>query len=442
MLDLLAWSAAAYLVCRHGWPRLRRVASVACSYKAKALASAYFVSGLEPEPNSAPEVSDEAYYLMRFFRATVDRGARTATCSFLGLQPRVAAWRPGFGAALTRGGLPELPAPAIAPRAADFPAREIPALRPVVEAAFARAGLGADRRRTRAVVVLKDGAIAAERYAPGFGPQTPLNGWSMTKSVTGALIGTLVRDGKLALTDKDLLPEWTSPGDPRAGITLEDLLRMRSGLRFAEVYSNPLSDVTRMLYDDERGDAGGFAASRPLDHAPGTKWSYASGTTNILSLIARRRLGDEAYASWPRRALFDPLGMDSAVFETDASGTFVGSSYLFATARDWARFGALYLDGGRGLLPDGWVKFSTTPTPQAPEGKYGAHWWLKLSPELGGKNPAAAAIPPDAFHALGHEGQCVTVIPSRGLVVVRLGLSIDVKAWNHAAFLRDVLAAV
>lgn len=441
MFDLLFWAAAAYLLLAHVWPRLRRVASVACSYKAKALASAYFVSGLDPEPNSAPEVSDEAYRLMRFFRATVDRNAKAVTCSFWGLQPRVAAWRPGFGAALTRGGLPDFPAPAIAPRASDFSVKPVSALEPVVESAFVHRGLGADRRRTRAVVILKDGAIAAERYAPGFGPDTRLNGWSMTKSVTGALIGTLIKDGKLALADKGLLAEWTSPGDPRAAITVEDLLRMRSGLRFAEVYSSPLSDVTRMLYDDERGDAGGFAASRPLDFDPGTKWSYASGTTNILSLIARRRLGDEAYASWPRRALFDPLGMDSAVFETDASGTFVGSSYLFATARDWARFGALFADGGRDVLPAGWVKFSTTPTPQAPDGKYGAHWWLKLSPELGGRSPAAAAIPPDAFHALGHEGQCLTVIPSRALVVVRLGLSIDVKAWNHAAFLRDVLAA-
>lgn len=440
MFDLLFWASVAYLFWRHVWPRLRRVASVACSYKAKALASAYFVSGLEPEPNTAPEVSDEAYYLMRFFRATVDRADKSVTCSFFGLQPRTARWRPGFGAALTRRGLPDFPAPAVAPRASDFAVKEIPALASVVEAAFGERG--PRRRRTRAVLILKDGAIAAEKYAPGFGPDTPLNGWSMTKSVTGALIGTLVKEGKLRLADKALLPEWTSPGDPRAQIALEDLLRMRSGLRFAEVYSNPLSDVTRMLYDDDHGDAAGFAAGLPLEAPPGTKWGYASGTTNILSLIARRTLGDEAYASWPRRALFDPLGMDSAVFETDESGTFVGSSYLFATARDWARFGALFADGGRTLLPADWVRFSATPTPQAPEGKYGAHWWLKLSPELGGKSPSASAIPADAFHALGHEGQCVTVIPSRGLVVVRLGMSIDIKAWNHAAFLRDVLAAV
>jgi hypothetical protein len=137
--------------------------------------------------------------------------------------------------------------------------------------------------------------------------------------------------------------------------------------------------------------------------------------------------------------------MSSAVFEQDASGTFVGSSFVFATARDWARFGLFHLqDGvwdGHRLLPEGWVKLVTTPTPQAPHGRYGAHWWLKLSKELGGETPAAEKIPADAFHALGHEGQCLSVIPSLGLVVVRLGLSIDITAWDHAAFLADLIEA-
>lgn len=219
---------------------------------------------------------------------------------------------------------------------------------------------------------------------------------------------------------------------------------MRSGLRFAEVYSDPLSDVTRMLFAEP--DAAGFAASRPLESPPGERWQYASGTSNILSLVARKAVGEEGYLSWPRRALFDPVGMSSAVMETDASGTFVASSFLYATARDWARFGKLFLDGGlaggKRVLPEGWAAFCASPTPQSPDGRYGAHWWLKLSKELGGETPAAARIPKDAFHALGHEGQCLTVIPSRGLVVVRLGLSIDVSAWDHAAFLAGVLDAL
>lgn len=431
-------SAAAIIAAIWGLPRLKRVASVGCSYKAKALASALFVSGLEPDPERAPEIADEAYRLMRLFRARVDREKRTVTVSFLGLQPRTAAYRPGLGATLTPGSLPPAP-PMPAPARADaLPTRESPALRPILDAAFAEPG--PRRRRTRAVVVVHDGAVVGEGYAPGITADTPLNGWSMTKSVMGALIGTLVGEGKLALTDKSLLAEWRGPGDPRAQIALEDLLRMRSGLRFSEVYADPLSDVTRMLFDGH--DTGGFAASRPLEAPPGTLWKYSSGTTNILSLVARRALGETGYPLWPRRALFDPLGMTSAVLEPDASGTFVGSSFLFATARDWARFGLLYAKGGEGVLPKGWAAFGASPTRQAPDGRYGAHWWLKLSKELGGGTDAAARIPADAFHALGHEGQCLTVIPSRRLVVVRLGLSIDIKAWDHAAFLSQILDAL
>ncbi|MDD5303933.1 MAG: serine hydrolase [Elusimicrobia bacterium] len=422
-----------------GFPRLKRVAAVACSYKAKALASALFVSGLETDPERAPEIADEAYRLMRLFRARVDREKKTVTVSLFGWQPRTAACRPGLGATLTPAPLPPPPAWSAPAPAADLPRAELPAIAPILDAALTEPD-PRRLRRTRAVVVIRDGVIVGERYAPGIAETTPLNGWSMTKSVMGALIGTLVGEGKLALADKRLLPQWSEPGDPRGDISLEDLLRMRSGLRFSEVYADPLSDVTRMLFDGF--DAGGFAASRPLEAPPGTRWKYSSGTTNILSLIARRAVGEKEYPLWPRRALFDPLGMTSAVFEPDASGTFVGSSFLFAAARDWARFGLLYAEGGRRLLPEGWVRFGTTPTPQAPDGKYGAHWWLKLSKELGGASPAAARIPSDAFHALGHEGQCLTVIPSRRLVVVRLGLSIDITAWDHAAFLAELLDAL
>ena len=424
---LLAWAFA----------RLRRLISVGCAYKAKALASALFVSKLDLSPDTAPEISAEAYMLMRLFRTQVDRKVKTVTVSFLGFQPRVAAWRPGYGATLTDRPLPLIPATDVA-RGVEWTTAEHPALRPILEAAFTEPG--PRQRRTRAVVVIQDGVIVGEHYAPGITAATPLNGWSMTKSVMSALIGTLIGAKKLALTDKKLLREWDEPNDPRSAIALEDLLRMRSGLRFSEVYSDTQSDVTRMLYDVY--NAADFAASRPLETTPASTWKYSSGTSNILSLIARRAVGEADYPSWPRRALFNPLGMDSAVFETDATGTFIGSSYLFASARDWARFGLLYVNGGEELLPKGWTSFAASPTPQAPDGKYGAHWWLKLSPDQGGQTPAAAKIPADAFHALGHEGQCLTVIPSRRLVVVRLGLSIDIKAWDHAAFLAALLDAL
>ncbi len=417
--------------------RLKHIVAVGCAYKAKILASALFVSGLDVDPECAPEIAAESYRLMRLFGARVNRERQTVTVSFLGLQPKMAAYRPGLGATLTTGPLP--PAEITQARAPDFPYAERPALAQVLEAALTEPNPRC-LRRTRALVVVQDGVIVGERYAPGITQTTPLNGWSMSKSVMGALIGTLIGRGKLKLEDRRLLPQWSGPQDPRSTITLEDLLRMRSGLRFSEVYANPFSDVTRMLFD--RSDAAGFAASRPLEAPPGTFWKYSSGTTNILSLIARRAVGETDYLLWPRRALFEPLGMTSAIFEPDAAGNFIGSSFLFATARDWARFGLLYAQAGRPLLPEGWTGFCARPTPQAPEGKYGAHWWLKLSPELGGATLAAAKIPADAIHALGHEGQCLTIIPSKKLVVVRLGLSIEIRAWDHAAFLADLLAAL
>jgi len=449
---LLALSVAVAGLAAFVIRRMMRVAAVGAAYKAKALCSALFVSGLDLDPENADEISADAYRLMRLFRARVDRERKTVSASFRGLLERTAVWRPGLGATLAfrpLGPAPVIPAPRRLDAARPWPEGEAtapaasPAVARVLEAAFAEPD-PARLRRTRAIVVVRDGKLLAERYAPGFTHETPLNGWSMTKSVLGALIGTLVAEGRLGLADKSLLAEWRAPGDSRAEISVEDLLRMRSGLVFSEIYSNPLSDVTRMLFDGP--DAGGFAASRLLAQTPGTHWQYSSGTTNILSLIMRRALGEDAYAARPRRALFDPLGMASAILEQDASGTFVGSSFLFATARDWARFGLLHVqDGvwdGRRLLPEGWVKLVTTPTPQAPNARYGAHWWLKLSKELGGETAAGKALPADAFHALGHEGQCVTIVPSRGLVVVRLGLSIDITAWDQAAFLADLLRSL
>src|SRR5262249_43574307 len=207
-------------------------------------------------------------------------------------------------------------------------------------------------RRTRAVVVVQDGELVAEQYAPGFDASMPLPGWSMAKSVLNALVGILIGERRLSLQDTALLPQWQPP-DPRAAITIEDLLRMRSGLKFSEVYSNFSSDVIEMLFNQP--DTAGYAARQPLNFAPGETWTYASGTSNILSAIVRRTVGERAYWGWPREVLFGPLGMTSATLEPDASGTFVCSSFMFATARDWARFGQLFLqDGvwdGRRILP-------------------------------------------------------------------------------------------
>jgi CubicO group peptidase (beta-lactamase class C family) len=452
MRAALFWSALLGLGGAVGWAlsRFWRVVAIGSAYKAKVLTSALFGTGRTIEPRLAEEVSADSYRVMRLLGARVDSARRSVTVSFFGLRPRAAVYRAGLGATLVPLGSDprNLVGPAALPEATGefrqgrLVRDSLPRLERVVALAFTEPNPRRPRR-TRAVVIVHKGRIVAERYAPGFTESTRLPGWSVTKGVMSALVGVLVGEGRLALGDKALLPEWRAP-DPRSSISVEDLLRMRSGLRFSEVYSDLTSDVIEMLFN--RPDTAAYAADRPLDHPPGTIWSYSSGTTNILSKIARRVIGEREYFEWPRRSLFDPIGMASAILEPDAAGTFVGSSFMLATARDWTRFGELHLQEGvwkgRRILPQGWVRFSRSPTPQAPEGIYGAHWWLKLNPELGGGTPAAAQIPADAYFAVGHEGQTLTVIPSLDLVVTRFGLSIYIDAWNQAEFLRDVRDAL
>jgi hypothetical protein len=328
------------------------------------------------------------------------------------------------------------------PQGERVAARSAARWRPLLDWAFAESD-GAAPRRTRAVVIVHRGRIVAERYAEGFTPHTPMLGWSMTKSVMNALIGILLRDGRLALTEPAPVPEWQSPGDARARITVEQLLRMSSGLEFEETYGSPLSDVAHMLLDTPNMAA--FAAGKSLRAAPGTRYAYASGTSNLLARVVREIVGDAQYVEFPRRALFAPLGMRSAVIETDASGTFVASSYMYASARDWARFGLLYLrDGvwnGRRVLPPGWVRYTRTPAPADPKARFGAHFWVKLPKEFAGPEPTGA-LPADSLHAVGHEGQFVTIVPTHDLVLVRLGLTREARAWNHTAFVERAIAAV
>jgi CubicO group peptidase (beta-lactamase class C family) len=248
------------------------------------------------------------------------------------------------------------------------------------------------------------------------------------------------------------VPEWSRPGDPRGAITLDNMLRMSSGLEFGEVYEDPLSDVCIMLFSVR--DAAAYAADKPLETEPGNKWYYSSGTTNVISRIVRDAIGGTQadYFAFPRNALFDRIGMRSAVIEPDPSGTFVGSSYMYATARDWARFGLLYLqDGvwdGERILPEGWVDYSRKPTPGSPGGVYGAHFWLnptRTPDESTGSarvGLSAPRLPADLYQCLGHEGQSVTIIPSRKTVVVRLGLSQAPGAWDLDSFIANVLEAL
>jgi hypothetical protein len=441
---------------------LLRLAGVGAAYHAKTLCSAVFVSGRAPEAVLAEDLAAEGLEAMAWFRARVEREAGVVRSSLAGLVEREAVYRPGLGCALVLGGVrPPGPPTTWAPRPSsdprwpwpegDGPCPEPPTpgvdddrLRAVMDSALKEID-PVRPRRTRALVVAQRGRLLAERYAPGFGPETALAGWSMSKSVLAALVGVLVGEGRLALEGPVPVPAWGSAGDPRRAITLRDLLRMSSGLGFEEVYTNPLADVTWMLFGEP--DTAGYAAARPLAHPPGTAWSYSSGTSNILSGVLRAMVGEEAQLAFPRRALFDRLGMGSAVLETDPSGTFVGSSFMLASARDWARFGELLrLEGvwrGERVLPEGWVGFMRSPAPAAAaQGRgYGGHLWLEIPAEFRGPDPGPE-LPGDAFHLIGHQGQFVSVIPSRGLVVVRLGLSGLPRAWDHQAFLAELLAAL
>jgi CubicO group peptidase (beta-lactamase class C family) len=270
--------------------------------------------------------------------------------------------------------------------------------------------------KTHALAVIWRGRLVHERYGPEHGPDSTLISWSVAKSFLHALVGVLVRDGRLDPAARADVPQWQTRGDSRAAITLDQLLRMSSGLFWREDYvDSQRSDVIEMLFGEGRDDVAEFAAHFPLAHRPGSAWCYSSGTSNLVSAIAGRaiRAGGDDPLEFLRRELFAPLGMRSATARSDAAGTWIGSSFVFATARDFARFGLLYLRGGvwegKRILPEGWADHARSVTPGS-AGEYGAHWWLPAMGE-------------GMFSANGYQGQYVFVAPARDVVAVRLGES-------------------
>lgn len=289
---------------------------------------------------------------------------------------------------------------------------------------------------TRAVVVLHDGELVAERYAEGFDQTTPQLGWSMSKSVANLAVGRLVRRGKVSLDDARLRGEWR---DGRRAITVRNLLQMTSGLEWDETYDLG-TPITRMLYLEP--DMGGYVAGRPLAHRPGTWQQYSSGSTTLLCSVLARRTGDGV--NLVRDTVFRPLGLASAVLEPDAAGTPVCSSYMWATPRDWAAVGQFALDDGvwrgRRLLPPGWMSFSTRAVDVHTDSPgYAAGWWSnrdregkRVEPELG----------KGAYFAKGHDGQWIVVVPSAKLVVVRLGFSPEVDDQGVPRLAADLVRAL
>lgn len=359
--------------------------------------------------------------LVPYLRTSIDDEAGTVTASVLGVGFRQTAYVSEHGCALgdrAAGAQQSTPPPALlegGPEGIDLPEAE--GSRPAVEAAL---DVAADRDGTRGLVALHRGQIIGERYGDGFDPDTRQLGWSTGKSAASALVGRAIvefPDADLDPAGTGLRPEWT---DDRAQISLDDLMRMTSGLDWDEEYDLG-TPITRMLFDEP--DMAAFAASRPLVHEPGTYRQYSSGTTNLICDLLHERtgLGPEL----ADELLFRPLGMRSAVLEADASGRSVCSSYLWATPRDFARFGQFALDdgvvNGTPLLPEGWMDYSTTVVPAGGEPEpYGAQWWTNTA---GDGAPLLPDMPEDAFWASGHDGQYIVVVPSADLVVVRTGFT-------------------
>lgn len=423
-------------------------------YGAKNLCSCVFVANRAESDILSNELN---FFPVRIGSYSVNRVDSTVTGSVFGLAKQKAIYRKGFGCTLVNG----LTEEEIRRQPNDFPSKpdslqdtgfpimdsgvnalaaiDKSALQKAVSQAFVETDIK-NPARTRAVIVLYKGQLVAEQYAPGFNAQTRLMGWSMTKSVMSALFGILVKKGLIDIHRPAPEYEWSDVQDERNQITTLQLLQQTSGLNFEEVYSRP-SEVTRMLFRE--GNMGAYTASLEPSSKPGTVQYYSSGNTNILSSILRRSLPRGSYHSFPYKELFYKVGMHSAIIETDASGNFVGSSYMYATARDWARFGQLYLNKGRWrneqVLPENWVSESVKPALRDSPIQYGYQWWLNTTNAKGVRK--YPSLPEDLFYADGYESQYVFVIPSSEMVIVRLGLT-QGNYFNEETFVGDILRCV
>ena len=413
---------------------------------AKRMCSCVFVADRTAESVAN---QDNNFSIVSYADASVDKAKKIASATVLGMAKQTAVYREGLGCALVSDGyttdqLRAISVPALQTSLSRVTSNNWPMGNKMVDSllpAFDQGKLTAalayafenPALKTRAVVVLKDGQLIGEQYADGFDKDTPILGWSMTKSITSALVGILTKEGKININEPVDIPEWKE--DERSKITMNNLLQMSSGLKWEEIYTT-VSDVTRML--SLEGDMYQQAISVPLEVAPDTKFYYSSGTTNIVAGLLKKQFNRvEEYWAFAHTALLDKIGMHSAVIEPDAAGTFVGSSYCFATPRDWAKFGQLYLnDGvwqGERILPEGWVDYTCTPANASAKG-YGAFFWLNADEEL-------ADVPKDMYACNGFQGQRVFILPSQNVVVVRMGLS-EEGAFDFNEFLKGILAAI
>ncbi len=416
-----------------------RFAATATGFVSHQLCSAVFVSGLDGDRFYAEAIAPTLAPFDGLVSHRVDPAAATVTARLAGVEAR-AVYREPYGCQLDLAPPPGF-GPMAASKAAPAPVVEPsdPALRAILDREFAAQ---ADRAPS-ALVILQDGRIVAERYAPGFGVTTPLHGWSATKSVTNALLGILAHQGRIRVDAAAPVPEWADTDDPRHAITIDHLLRMTSGLDIGDSleagFLSGFDPAAQMLFGER--DMAGWAAQGRLAAAPGSRWTYTDGNTMILSRIIRDQAGGSAAATlaFARAELFDKLGMAGTTFEVDGAGTPLGGSHMYAPARAWARFGQLYLDDGVAdgvrLLPEGWVAAAARATPEADRYGYGAGFWTNSGGGEGAQWRIERGMPEDAFMARGSFGQYVVIVPSARLVIARFGTFHtrygDIEAMNR-----------
>ncbi len=449
VLAALAVSAAIF--------RPDRAIRVATGFVSQTVCANIFVSGFDPQTVFAETTDRAGIRRLRWVLGYhLDRTGKTVDASAAGLFGSRAAFHEGFGCVLLHG--PNEPYllksdidalrtpknPPLLPEIAGVAIVEPsdPKLKAALDHAFEEPATP-PFRRTRAVVVVHDGTVIAERYADGIGVDTPLLGFSMTKSAVSALIGILTQQGRISPSFPAPIPEWRTAIDPRREIEVEHLLRMTTGLALDETNSG-FDPSSQMVYLHD--DMAGFAVKAAMIAPPGTRWHYSSPTTQLLARIIRDITGGpEQTLAFAWRELFNPLGMRNVTLQFDATGTVQGSSSMLASARDWARFGLLYLNdgmiGGRRILHEDWVDFSAAATLDS---DYGAGFWTNRSEHERAKARVRLGIPRDAYFASGDQGQRVVILPSQRLVIVRLGNSVDPTGdiRGLGRLVKEVIAAV
>jgi CubicO group peptidase (beta-lactamase class C family) len=433
-----------------------RAIRVATGFVAHNVCSKTFVSGLDPQTVFEETTDRRGIRRLRWvLRYQIDRNRNIVDASAAGLFGSQAMFHEGLGCVVLHGSTepyilksdiaalknPKEPPllPEIAGAAVVEPSD--PKLKAALDHAFAEPA-EPPFRRTKAVVVVQDGKVIAERYADGIGVDTQLRGFSMTKSVVNALIGILTQQGLITPSFPAPIAEWRGATDPRREIEIEHLMRMTTGLALDETNSG-FDPSTQMIY--LYNDMAGFAVKAALIAPPGTRWAYSSASAQILARIIRDAAGGPEQSlrlAW--RELFNPLGMRNVTLEFDGTGTLQGSSAMFASARDWARFGLLYLQdgvvGGRRLLHEDWVDLSAAATLGT---EYGAGFYTNRSEHENAKGRVAMGIPRDAFFAFGDMGQRIVILQSQRTVIVRLGDSVDPTGDMRgvARLVREVIAA-